>query len=501
MRKIIILAILSVFLITIISCNSKLDELDYTYAIATSTFYNNVDEANAAVMAPLDQMRQAYDANWFATLEINTEYCYPKGIYTTYQQYTGLNNATHQNRSANNWMYLYRAIMYCNTAIDKLPQATEMTADQINSYLGELRFLRAFNYYNLVIHWGAVPLRTEKNLTTWDLGKSSTDDIYKFIIEDLEFAISNCPDKPRIIGTPGKNAAKYLLSEIYMYTGDYDKAKDLSGQVINSGDYSLVHISSVRDFDKVFGYNLTTSTEEVFYIKTSRIDNKLWDYLCYTAHPKYEIEPGKRMLNGYGYFTHYTDLRNHIIANWDTTDYRYGLNIGFYVFGASAYGNYTCLLTKYWDPEAQGNSGNVSIPLIRYSDVLVTYAEASARVAGAPTNESIEMLNELRRRGYGKDPLVPNASIDYKLSDYTSLDAFIDLLINEETYESFNEGKHWDLTVRLGKAQELVGKYYNLDGEWTTIQQIHYLWKIPDSEFNYNKALDQKVDQNPGYTS
>ncbi len=501
MKKIIILSLLSAFLITTISCNSKLEELDYTYAIATSTFYNNADEANAAVMAPLDQMRSAYGDNWFSTLEINTEYCYPKGVYTSYRAYTGLNNATHQSRSANDWMNLYRAILYCNTAIAKLPEATDMTNEQINSYVGELRFLRALNYYNLVIHWGSVPLRTEKNMTTWDLAKSSVSDIYNFIIEDLKFAISNCPDKPRLIGTPGKNAAKSLLAEVYMYTGDYDQAKELSGQVIKSSAYSLVHISSSRDFDKVFGYNLTTSTEEVFYIKTSRTDSKLWNYLGFTSHPKYEIEPGKKMLNGFGYFTHYTDLRNQIIATWDKADFRYGRNVGFYVFGASAYGNYTCLLTKYWDPEAQGYSGNVSIPLIRYSDVLLTYAEASARVAGAPTAESIEMLNELKRRAYGKDPLVADASIDYKLSDYSTLDTFIDLLIKEETYECFNEGKHWDFTVRLGKAQELVGKYFDLDGKWTTIQQIHYLWKIPDAEFNYNKALDQSVDQNPGYSS
>ena len=81
-------------------------------------------------------------------------------------------------------------------------------------------------------------------------------------------------------------------------------------------------------------------------------------------------------------------------------------------------------------------------------------------------------------------------------------DEFIDLLIKEETYEHFNEGKHWDFIVRLGKAQELVGKYYNVeDGAWTDIQERHYLWKIPDSEFNYNKAMNQSTDQNPGYTS
>ncbi|PTX18916.1 SusD-like starch-binding protein associating with outer membrane [Pontibacter mucosus] len=481
------------------SCEDVLEEEDFTYSLSSNNFYNTAEEANAAVMAPLDMMRLAYNSNWFATLEIQTEYCYPKGVYTGYH-YNGIVNSTHETRLATNWTYLYRAISYCNTALDKLPAANAMSAEEIATYTAELRFLRALNYFNLVRHWGAVPLRTEENMTDWDLPKSSVDEIYAFIVEDLKFASENCPDVPRLVGTPGKNAAKALLAEVYMYTKEYALAKQLSEEVISSNAYSLVSVSTVRDFDKVFGYDLVTSPEEVFYLKTSRTDGKTWDYISYTAHPQYQIEPGKRMLNGFGYYTHYTDLRNHVISTWDTDDLRYGLNVGPYVFGADAYGEYTALLTKYWDPNASGSGANVSIPLIRYSDVLITYAEASARVAGAPTGESIEALNMLRRRGYGYNPSVANAEVDYQLADYNSLDRFIDLLVKEETYERMNEAKHWDFILRLGKEKELVGQYFNVkDGSFTQIADRHYLWKIPDSEFNYNKALDQGKDQNPGY--
>lgn len=484
------------------ACDNCLNETKYTYSISSETFYNTQEEANAAVLAPLDVMRSAYNSNFFATLEINTEYCYPKGVYQTYKAYNGFVNSTHITRSESNWTNLYKAIMYCNTAIEKLPAATEMTETEITAYLGELRFLRGFNYFNLVKYWGGVPLKTEDNITTWDVPKSSKEDVYAFIIEDLKYALANCPDKSRYLATPNKNVVRTCLADVYMHTGNYEEAKTLAGEVVNSGVYSLVQVGASRDFDKVFGYDLTTSTEEVFYIKTSRTDGKTWDYLSYTSHPKYEIEPGKLMLNGNGYFTHYTDLRNHVISTWDKNDLRYALNVGFYIFGADAYGEYTCLLTKYWDPNSQGGGANVSIPLIRYPDAMLIFAEATARVAGGPTEESIEMLNQLRRRAYGYDPKVPDMELDYKLSDYKTMDDFIDLLIREETYEHFNEGKHWDFIVRLGKAQELVGKYYNVeDGSWTEIKERHFLWKIPDSEFNYNKAMNQSTDQNPGYTS
>lgn len=483
----------------VISCQDPLSEEDYTYSISSSNFYNTPEEANAAVMAPLDVMRAAYDANWFSTLEIQTEYVYPKGVYTGYH-YNGIVNSTHETRIASNWTNLYRAIAYCNTALDKLPQADAMTPEEIDSYSAELRFLRALNYFNLVRHWGAIPLRTEENMVDWDLPKSSVAEVYSLIVEDLEFAMTNAPDNPRLVGTPGKNAAKALLAEVYLYLENYSESLRLSQEVINSNQYSLVPVSSAMDFDAVFGYDLVTSTEEVFYLKTSRTDGKTWNYISYTAHPQYEIEPGRRMLNGFGYYTHYTDLRNEVIANWDQNDFRYQRNVGPYVFGADAYGEHTALLTKYWDPNASGTGANVSIPLIRYSDVLLTFAEASARVAGGPSSESLEALNKLRRRAYGHSPNATNTEIDYKLSDVSSLEDFLEILINESRYERFNEAKHWDFIVRLGKAQDLVGAYFDVEnGTYTEIAEKHFLWKIPDSEFNYNKALDQAQDQNPGY--
>ena len=136
--------------------------------------------------------------------------------------------------------------------------------------------------------------------------------------------------------------------------------------------------------------------------------------------------------------------------------------------------------------------------MIRYTDVLITYAKAHARVEGAPTEESIEIINILRG-AYGFNPEAAHPDMDYRLTDYNIMENFIDLLIKEETYERMNEAKHWDFIVRLNKAQELVGKYFKVNGEYTQIAQRHYLWKIPDSEFNYNKALDKTVDQNPGY--
>jgi len=496
-----ILILMSIFLT---ACEDWIEESKFTYAIATSTFYNTVDEADAAVMAVLGQMRSAYNANYFTTLEANTEYCVTKGSamgeYAV--QYNGVIAPTHLDRVDSNWSSIFQAIGRCNVGIQRLPVADAMTEAQINAYLGELRFLRGYNYFNVVRRWGSVPLRTDENMGEWDVPKSSVDEIYNFIINDLIFALDNCPTTSRFIGTPNKYAVRALLAEVYMYRGDYVQARTLAGEVINSNIYSLVRVEKVRDFDNIFGYDLTTSSEEIFYIKTSRTGNLTWEYITYTANSSYLIE-GMVMFPGNAYFTHYSDYDYTVIQEWDRNDLRFDFNLGPLEFG---YGPTSLLLIKYWDPlSTTAGGGNINIPLIRYTDVLFTYAEATARVAGAPTEESIETLNKMRRRGYGYDPNVANPSLDYKLSDYNTMEKFIDLMIKEDMYERINEAKHWDFIVRLGKAQELIGNY--LSGTWvvqyqeryTEIKQKHYLWRIPDSEMLYNKALDPRVDQNPGY--
>ncbi|MDM1521158.1 RagB/SusD family nutrient uptake outer membrane protein [Myroides odoratimimus] len=497
MKRILLIPIVTLFLLVMPSCTADLDESDYTYAITVDNFYNTPSEANAGVMAVLDAMRSSYDANWFTLLEVNTEYVYGKGVYTAYDTYKGFVNSSQETRSEVNWSNIYRSILFCNTGINKIPKGNKMSDAEKNAYVAELKFLRAYNYLNLVKHWGGVIMRTDENLEQWDLPKSSKEEIYAFIEKDVIFAIDNLPQVSRIGGTPNQLGAKSLYAEVAMYLKKYDLALKLSSEVVQSGVYSLIPVTSSLDFDKVFGFDLPTTTEEIFYIKTSRTDNRTWSYLSYTSHPKYKIN-GELMLNGFGYFTHYTDLKNELIKTWDKNDFRRDRNVGFYVFGADTYGDGTCLLTKYRDPNASGGGANVNIPLIRYTDVLITYSEALARTTG-DYKEAIEVLNKIKRRAYGKNVHIADSFIDYDYNNVKTMDEYLNVLLKEEMYERFNEGKHWDFMVRLGKAQERIGKYKNLKGETISIEEKHYLWKIPDTEFNYNKSLDQRTDQNPGY--
>src|SRR5690554_3509088 len=221
------------------ACNDWL--IEEPKSVAAETFYNTVAEADAAVLAPLSKYRFGFNMSYPGLMECFADYQYGRGSWASNSDYVGL-DTQNQSRATMVWETLYNAIRDCNIALDKLPHATAMTDEQINAYMGELRFIRAMSYFYLVRHWSGVPLRTELNMDQWELGKTSADEIYDFIIDDLIFSVENCPVNQRLVGTPHQNAAKSLLGHVYLQRKEYAKAVELFKEVIDSNRYSLVPI-------------------------------------------------------------------------------------------------------------------------------------------------------------------------------------------------------------------------------------------------------------------
>ena len=107
--------------------------------------------------------------------------------------------------------------------------------------------------------------------------------------------------------------------------------------------------------------------------------------------------------------------------------------------------------------------------------------------------DAMEKVNMVHRRAYGYDPTTPS-EVDFNLSDYATQDKFLDLILQERMYEQFNEGKRWFDLLRLGIVKEQIMKIKGIE-----VQDKHLLFPIPQTEFNYNEALDPATDQNPGY--
>jgi len=478
---------LMLFALAFTSCQDWLDEKPK--AVAAETFYNTTAEADASVLASLGQLRSGFAMSFPGLMECFSDYSYGRGSWVTNSDYQGLNT---QNISRANgvWGSLYNSIRDCNIAISKIPEAAQMTEEQKSSYIAEQKFIRGFCYFHLVRLWNNIPLRTDKNMEEWDLGKTPADDIYKFIISDLEFAVSNCPETARLVGTPSRNAAKSLLAQVYLQLGQYQEAATMSKSVIDSGKYSLITVSRPRDFEKIFGPDVIATSEEIFYLKSARADSKGWEFVMFCSHPGAKIE-GKKMHGAGGWYGIYTTTLNKIVSEWDVKDYRKDYNLLKYNFGM---GDNTYLMAKFYDPDApnSGGAGN-SNPLIRYADVLLLYAEATTMATGTPTSEAMEMLNRVHRRAYGYDPKTTSI-VDFNLQDYATKQLFLDLLVKERGYETMNEGKRWLELVRMGIAKKTIKEVKGID-----IAEKHFLFPIPTTEFDYNKGLDPSTDQNPGY--
>lgn len=464
-------------LLLAISCEDILRE--NPKSIASETFYNTAAEVAAAANAMYKPLKDTDFENYWALMECMVDYGFGRGSWASNSDYAGL-DATNISRAALIWNQIYLSIRDANLVIMNTPSGTNTSESEKAQFIGEAKFMRAFNYFILVRNWGGVPLRTEDTFEQIEISRSSVNDVYALIVDDLEYAEQNLPDNPRLIGTPSKWAAKTLLADVHLNLKNWSVARDLAKEVIESGKYSLVGVSEPDDFYKIFDAHVVTSSEEIFYIKHNVIEGSFFGMF---AH-----HPGAPYINKRGYYGHYTLDDNPVIANWDPNDLR--RQAWFYPWAIGVAPN-TLLYKKYIHLDATGNPGT-DIPVYRYPDVLYIFAEADNFDNNGPTAAAMEYVNSVRRRAYGYDPVVPSV-VDFEIGDY-DVNSFFELVIKERGYETFYEGKRWLELVRVGKAKETIKAVHGID-----IADKHFLLPIPVTETNYNKAINPDTDQNPGY--
>jgi hypothetical protein len=174
------------------------------------------------------------------------------------------------------WNNNYKAITRANTALMYLPSVPDMTDAQKAQREAELKFLRAFYYFDLVQHFGALPLVTKGNVTEvqTDFKRSPVADVYKQIISDLKAAYAVLPDVAQQTerGRATKWAAGHLLAKVYLTrissdasvrggkATDLDSAAIYSEAVINSGKYALE-----TNFANVFEQNNQKTSKEIIW--------------------------------------------------------------------------------------------------------------------------------------------------------------------------------------------------------------------------------------------
>ena len=243
------------------SCSDLLEEKPQ--AIAVETYYNTAEEIASGVYAIYSPLRSV---DLLATeQEASSDQFYRTiGSYSAASKFQGLDN-TNINRVGSIWNNMYKAIRNANIIIQAIPKAGSASEDDKNRLLGEAKFLRAYAYFTLVRNWGAVPLRTEDNISQTDMARSPESEVYDLIKSDLDFAVVSLPITAPVSGRPSKWSASMLLADVYFYLNDYSKAAELTKQIIDSEQFSLIDVKSSDDISDIFGPTQSSSSEELFY--------------------------------------------------------------------------------------------------------------------------------------------------------------------------------------------------------------------------------------------
>jgi hypothetical protein len=174
------------------------------------------------------------------------------------------------------WKSFYRGINTCNTAIARIKDSP-LPANLKAIREGEVRFLRAFYYYNLVETFGAIPLRTQETTEPEITAlRAPADDVYKLIFSDLETALTTIkgvvtPQGGRIT----EPAVAAFLARLYLTRDKNTEALAMADRVIKSYDFKLTeNYKSLWDIANSSG---STNKEVIWFVNYSE-NNTLNDY-------------------------------------------------------------------------------------------------------------------------------------------------------------------------------------------------------------------------------
>lgn len=486
--------ILFVAIICLTSCDDFLDRQPLDQ-LSEETFYKTESDINSALLGAYTPLQQHdWTGKGWMILEIPSDNSQAGGTdpdFTPIDEFT-LNGDTPPVGAT--WAIRYQAITYANVVISKLVDS-QFEEDIKNEFLAEAQFLRALAYFDLVRLFGAIPYITAPPTFDQDLlyPRTPVNDVYAGIKSDLEFAGEHLPlqRNGNDVGRATKGAALALLSKVHLTRKEYGKSRDRAKEVIDLGVYDLME-NYEENFEMGIGDNNKESVFEVQFTGCANFgtgnarqaffapwgegitkDRDGWGSqipTSPTANP-----PGTSIADAF----ESGDLRKNATIMGPNVYYpNINPSDGGYTYpgtGASASG---VNIKKY----VVGSGANVcfmSTPLnahiIRYSDVLLTYAESLMEIQGGETSDSeaLYYFNLVRERA-GLDPLLMINK---------------EVVLHERRVEFAFENQRWFDLVRTGEAIE------KLIFHGKNIQQHNLLFPIPSSELETNPNLEQ----NPGY--
>ena len=368
---------------------------------------------------------------------------------------------------------------------EEVPNVTKLT-----QMMGEAKVMRAMFYHELLSYWGDIPFTFKATYETNNLYPEVTDRqvVSDSLIADLRHAAEWMQsDKDATLDAPeriSKEAAYAMIARLALQAGGYSlnhDANDVNGYKMTRPSNYKEYYQIARDYAKKVidagGHSLNKSFRDVFVDECNHIATKGDDAI-------FEIPFGKDYSGAWGYAqgpksevdaNNETDFSNQA---WGSTSgnvrttrfYRHMFKEGDarrdYVCGTWGYSNqglpainfsytmYNNKWSKLWNTVGLGkaSTGNTGINFayIRYADVLLMFAEADNEVNGAPTQEAIDAVNQVRRRAYN--------GVNYELTSAQTAtkEDFLKAVLDERKFEFAGENMRWKDLVRNNLYSEQI---------------------------------------------
>ncbi len=469
------------------SCSDMLEEAPKDF-VSRSNYYRSEADAQGALNGAYSSLSpDFYDLNSHLLAELHSDLIMGRGSQASVSNMSRVLDQANINRVASLWSALYSGINRANAVLNNVQMIENINESARTRIIAEARFLRALAYFELVRGWGGVPIKTKEStdLSELEAPRKSENEVYNFIIDDLLEAEKGLLETVgSSTGQASKAAARMLLAHVYLTKGDWQACADKAEQVIGSGAYRLLEVSKADDFYQIFASN--THPEDIMSVHHSEIrQSDVVRYLHMGSNIPYNY-------NSTGYFAWLPNTSSIIGEEWDDNDLRRSFNLYTHVLDAS--GNWvplastTPVLFKKFISNTSGLRMH-SLPIYRYTEALLFFAEASCQAEGAPSATALERLNMVRRRAYGYDSKTVSP-VDYKPG--MDKETFLDAVLRERAYEFVIERRRWWDLKRTGKAKEALAAV----GRPMIDERL--MWPIPENEINNNPGIGQ-ADQNPGY--
>ncbi len=381
------------------------------------------------------------------------------------------------------WNGNYLGIGRCNQAVENVPKFNIPQAEK-DVLLGEVKFLRALYYFNLVRIYGDVPLikrvfnADQSSELEASFVRKPAAEVYDAIEQDLVEAANVLPIKGvNQVGHADKGSAQTLLAKVYMYRKNWAKCQEVSSAVIGSGKYNLE-----PDYAQLWRQSSENGIESIFEIQ-GQDGNEGWGiggyFTCQGARGTVNFG-----YNGWGFNTPTTDLE----AAYEANDKRKAATIykaGQLLWDNAKVGtdvanpmyNYKAYVSKNKETNYDDWSSGKNIRVLRFGELLLINAEAANELG--QTAAAIDNLNKVRSRAG-----LPNTTA-VSQSDVRAA------IWKERRVELAMEHDRFFDIVRQGRAGEIMrahGKPF-VDGK-------HERFPIPLEQILISQG---KITQNPGY--